>query len=96
MPGPPRNVEITDWDTNRVELKWMKPMLDGGSPITNYVIECKEKFSSDWVKCHMTDGPETEAKVTDVIKAGKSYEFRVRAVNKAGPGEPSSPSEQVN
>ena len=60
-----------------------------------YVVECKERFSSEWIKCLTTDTEATEGSVKDVIMEGKSYEFRVRAVNKAGPGAPSEPTKQV-
>lgn len=33
-----------------VELQWTKPEKDGGSPISGYVIEYKDKFSKDWSK----------------------------------------------
>lgn len=95
VPGPPINVEVTDWDKNRVDLVWQKPLKDGGSPITNYLVECKEKFSTSWKECHLTMEPLCQASVTDVIQEGKSYEFRVKAVNKAGQGPPSEPTKQV-
>ena len=94
-PGPPRDLEVCDWDKDRVDLKWEKPLSDGGSPITHYIVECKERYSTDWIKCHMTEGPDLSGKVTDIIKEGSTYEFRVRAVNRAGPGEPCEPSKQV-
>ena len=60
-------------------------------------MECKERFGGGWVRCARTAGPETEVSVddSDVIREGKSYEFRVRAVNKAGEGQPSEPTKQV-
>lgn len=88
-------MKVTDWDTNRVDLTWLPPAHDGGSPVTNYVIECKERFKSEWVKCHETEDDKCQGSVTEVIQEGKTYEFRVRAVNRAGPGEPSQPSGQV-
>ena len=40
--------EIHDWDVDRVDLKWKPPKDDGGAPITGYIIEQKEKFSTSW------------------------------------------------
>ena len=96
VPGPPLDLEAKDWDTSYVDLEWNSPLSDGGAEITRYLVECQEKFSSDWVKCHMTDDATCKAKVEDVIKAGKSYQFRVRAINKAGEGKASEPCKQVS
>lgn len=90
-PGKPGVPEITDYDKDFVELKWDKPESDGGSPITGYVIEKRDKFNPNWEKCAEVDGDATKGKVNDLIE-GTPYEFRIRAVNKAGPGEPSDAS----
>ena len=95
VPGPPQNVEIIDWDKNFVDLTWEAPERDGGAKITNYVVECKEKFSKEWVKCCMTEDDICKAKVEDIIKEGKTYEFRVKAINKGGEGEPSVPTKPI-
>lgn len=78
-----------------MDLKWEKPDGDGGAPITSYLIEFKDKFSTEWA-------PAKEVPVTDILQAtvdglkeGMAYEFRIRAVNKAGPGEPSEPTKPV-
>ena len=93
FPGPPQDLEITNWDKDFVDLAWKPPLKDGGAPILNYVVECKEKFSKEWIKCGASNSCET--KVEDVIREGKTYEFRVKAVNKAGEGEPSVPTKAV-
>ena len=95
FPGPPLDLEVTDWDKNFADLKWKAPEKDGGAPILKYLVECKEKFAKEWIKCGMTDEAELETKVKDVIKEGKTYEFRVKAVNKAGEGQPSVPTKPV-
>lgn len=48
IPGKPGVPELEDWDVDRVDLKWQRPKSDGGAPITGYIIEKKEKFSSSW------------------------------------------------
>ena len=93
-PGPPERPKIEDWDRKWVKMSWEKPMDDGGARITHYVIEKQEEFSSKWIKAMDTDTDDCYAKVTDLTEHSK-YKFRVRAVNRAGPGEPSEPSDEV-
>uniref|UniRef100_A0A914UY65 Twitchin n=1 Tax=Plectus sambesii TaxID=2011161 RepID=A0A914UY65_9BILA len=93
-PGKPSAPVPTDWDVDRVELEWEKPHNDGGAPITGYVIEKKSKHSREWTKAAETSGANCTGTVTG-LKENEEYEFRVRAVNKAGPGEPSDPSQKV-
>ena len=93
-PGAPGAPEATDWDRDFVELKWTPPEQDGGSPITGYVIEKREKGSPRWVKAAETKGPECKGKVQD-LDEGTPYEFRIRAINAAGPGEASEASKPI-
>lgn len=90
-PGKTSAPEIIDYDKDFVELKWDKPEKDGGSPITGYIIEKRDKFNPNWEKCAEVEGDIPKGKVTDLIE-GTPYEFRVRAVNKAGPGDASDAS----
>lgn len=85
-PGCPGIPEIVDFDKDFVKLQWDPPAKDGNAPISGYIIEKKDKISGEWVKAAEVKGP--EGKVGGLIE-GEKYEFRVRAVNKAGPGEPS-------
>ena len=88
---------MTDWDKDRVDLAWTAPTNDGGAPITSYIIEKKAKKSKDWEKAievPVTPGSELKASVPD-LKEKEEYEFRVRAVNKAGPGVPSDATKPV-
>ncbi|CAG9796113.1 unnamed protein product [Diatraea saccharalis] len=93
-PSKPKNVELVDWDKDHADLKWQKPDNDGGAPITGYVIEYKEKFGKDWVKGKEVPGDSLSA-TQDGLKEGCTYEFRVRAINKAGPGEPSDSTKPI-
>ncbi|XP_040159958.1 twitchin isoform X6 [Anopheles arabiensis] len=92
-PDRPEQVTIKDYDRDYVELEWKAPENDGGSPITGYVVEKLGKYSSDWEKAvEVPEGDVTSVKVPDLIE-GTAYQFRVRAINRAGEGDPSRPTE---
>lgn len=43
-PGVPKDVQIADFDADFVDLTWKKPEGDGGSPITGYIIEKRDRY----------------------------------------------------
>merc|ERR1719154_289266 len=92
-PGKCSHIEVTDWGPEFADLRWSRPETDGGSPITGYVIEYRDRFT-DWKTCQEIQGDVLEGTVPDLTE-GSQYEFRVRAVNKAGPGEPSDPTQPI-
>jgi len=92
-PGAPGRPEATDWDKDHVDLRWTPPLKDGGSPITGYVIEKREKGAPKWIKACET-GPDCKGRV-DNLDEGVEYEFRVKAINAAGLGEPSDASKPI-
>ncbi|CDS41841.2 expressed conserved protein [Echinococcus multilocularis] len=93
-PEAPGKPEIVDHDKDRIDLRWEPPVFDGGAPIIGYHVERKEPKSNRWVKITLKPVPETE--YTDgSVTAGRDYEYRVIAVNKAGPSPPSEPSAVV-
>jgi hypothetical protein len=93
-PDAPGTPEATDWDKDHVDLRWTPPVKDGGSPITGYVIEKREKGSPRWTKAGESKGPDCKGRAEN-LEEGVTYEFRVRAVNAAGPGQPSEASKPI-
>ncbi|KAI4798302.1 hypothetical protein KUCAC02_022145 [Chaenocephalus aceratus] len=65
------------------------PLKDGGSEITNYVIELRDRTSVKWEAAMVCAAVDRSAKLNDVVE-NKEYIFRVRAENKAGIGRPSA------
>lgn len=90
-PGKPN---LKDWTRDHADLTWTAPEHDGGAPITGYVIEKKDSLSSKWQKVQETKGPKCEARVPDLVE-GHKYQFRVKALNKAGQSKPSQPSDTL-
>lgn len=73
-------------------VAWERPESDGGSPITGYIIERKERNSLLWVKGNDTSIRTTEYPCSGLIE-GLEYTFRVIALNRAGPSKPSKATE---
>ena len=87
-PSPPGLPEIIDWSENHAELKWERPIRDGGSPITGYIIEALEKGTDDWKPVAEVAGHNVKG-IAPKLTERQQYKFRVKAVNKAGPSEAS-------
>ncbi len=66
---------------------------DGGRPVTHYVIEQKGKFDVDYIEVLKTEDASLEA-VVEGLKEKAVFQWRVRAVNKAGPSLPCEPTDK--
>lgn len=74
-------------------MKWDPPKDDGGSPVTGYVVEVKDKYGN-WEKAVTVPAGQTRATVPGLTE-GEPYVFQVRAINAAGPGEASDPTPTI-
>ncbi|KAJ9594581.1 hypothetical protein L9F63_027435 [Diploptera punctata] len=90
-PGTPNN----NWlqSLTPCSFEWTPPASTGGKPITGYYIEKRER-GGEWIKVNNYPTPNTSFTVQD-LREGSRYEFRVIAVNEAGPGKPSKPTEPI-
>jgi titin len=93
VPGKPGQPQVSNITETTADLTWAVPDTDGGSPITNYIVELKKNGDTKW-KVAESKVTSTEFTVKDLLK-GAEYVFRVTAENKIGQGEPSEPSERV-
>nr|XP_028593102.1 myomesin-1 isoform X2 [Podarcis muralis] len=93
-PGSPLDVKCLDANKDYVIISWKQPAVDGGSPILGYFIDKCEVGTTHWAQCNETPVKFARFPVTGLIE-GRSYIFRVRAVNNAGVSIPSRISEPV-
>ena len=91
-PDEPGKPELKDWSKDHAKIKWTPPKSDGGAPITEYIIEKKEVPGTKWHKVATVPGDTHDATINGLTE-GQKYHFRVKAVNKAGPGKPSEASD---
>ncbi|KAL8565325.1 hypothetical protein ACOMHN_029021 [Nucella lapillus] len=85
-PQAPSTPQLSATTDDSITLTWDAPRKDGGSPIKGYVLEKREKGDKKWTKANVHDITDTEFTVKN-LKMNKGYEFRVAAINKAGPGD---------
>uniref|UniRef100_A0A8C3NTT6 Myomesin 3 n=1 Tax=Cyanoderma ruficeps TaxID=181631 RepID=A0A8C3NTT6_9PASS len=93
-PGPPYDVRCTEVRDSSLQLHWEAPLYVGAGPVTGYFIDLCEEGSEEWKQINKQPTATTRMKVSD-LETGKCYIFRVRALNKAGVGPPSLPSDPV-
>lgn len=72
--------------TDRAMLSWEPPLEDGGSDITNYIIDKRETSRPNWAQV-TANVPITSCSVEKLIE-GHEYQFRICAENKFGIGDP--------
>uniref|UniRef100_A0A3B4AB80 Titin n=1 Tax=Periophthalmus magnuspinnatus TaxID=409849 RepID=A0A3B4AB80_9GOBI len=90
-PGPPHIEDVSHIARDGMTLTWTAPESDGGSEITGYVIEKKDRAGIKWTRCNRQKVTDLSFRVTG-LSTGHEYEFRVSAENIVGTGEPSLPS----
>lgn len=87
-PDPPKMPEVTAATKDSMIVCWGHPDSDGGSPITNYIVERRDRAGLRWVKCNKRIVTDLRYKVSGLTE-GHEYEYRVKAENAAGISEPS-------
>jgi titin len=92
VPGAPRDAQVDSVSDDSVSLSWRPPEEDGGSYITNYVIEKLEPDTGKWVKAATSRSPRC---TVENLLPNKQYQFRILAENIFGAGEPSEPTKTV-
>ncbi|XP_057680994.1 myomesin-1 isoform X4 [Corythoichthys intestinalis] len=93
-PGAPLDVCCLDANKDYIIVSWKQPAVDGGNSILGYFVDRCEVGTTHWIQCNDTPVKFARFPVTGLVE-GRSYTFRVRAVNKCGMSRPSRVSEPV-
>ena len=93
-PDSPSIPKIDAVDRNSATISWSPPENDGGSPVTGYAVEYRRPDSKNWEPASTYPTKDTSYTVPNLTE-GNEYQFRVIAVNEAGPGKPSRASDSI-
>ena len=94
VPSAPRNLTL-EAEGQKIIIEWNVPADNGGTPITNYLIQWSDNGGSKWNTLKRDDSTVTSATVkSDTIVLGTEYLIRIYAENTIGPG-PASSTESV-
>ncbi|CAH2104073.1 unnamed protein product [Euphydryas editha] len=93
-PSSPVRVRARDVTARSVTLQWEPPESDGGSAITNYIIEYKTVSGASWSKLATVSGA-VLSRCVENLRETDALVFRVAAENAIGAG-PSAASDVVH
>ncbi|XP_072264523.1 myomesin-2 isoform X2 [Pyxicephalus adspersus] len=93
-PGAPMDVECHDANKDYVIVSWKPPNTASEAPVIGYFVDKCEVGIDNWIQCNDSPVKICRYPVSGLYE-GRSYIFRVRAVNKAGISRPSRVSVAV-
>ncbi|NXW19345.1 IGFN1 protein, partial [Circaetus pectoralis] len=93
-PGAPDPPEIVSASRDTITICWKAPRKTGNSRIVGYIVQKRKKGTMTWLPVNNVPIADKKLKMTN-LKKGLQYEFRVAAVNAAGIGDASEPSQPV-
>jgi hypothetical protein len=97
-PFSPQNIIVSETDYKQITVNWQAPEDDGGSNITDYIVEYGEQtgqfnIAENWTVAGTTTG---NLFAVNNLDFDTNYIFRVSAKNSAGVGEYSIPSQKIS
>lgn len=84
-PGPVQNFRVSDVRSDSAQLSWKDPEDNGGTRITNFVVEKKDGAATQWVP--VCSSSKKRSMMAKYLIEGMSYMFRVAAENQFGRSE---------
>ena len=87
-PSTPQSVAGDTSVANQMQITWVAPADDGGSPVTEYTLEYKLTSDSNWIPVTVTS-PTTNHTLTGL--AADDYDVRISATNSTGISDSSTP-----
>ena len=92
-PGMPTDLRGTADGETAIDLEWTAPADIGSGNITGYRIEWSADGSTNWADLVADTGNTNTTYADEGLTPGTTRHYRVSAINRAGPGDPSVSTE---
>uniref|UniRef100_A0A667WXK0 Titin n=1 Tax=Myripristis murdjan TaxID=586833 RepID=A0A667WXK0_9TELE len=90
QPGPPGNPRVLDTTKSSITLAWNKPVYDGGSEITGYIVETCLPEEDEWTIHTPKKGWTATSFTITSLRENQEYKINICATNCEGVGEPAA------
>jgi len=87
VPSMPQDLQVVDVTKSSVTLHWLKPLHDGSSRLTGYVLEACKVGADRWSVVATVKASVSQHTIQSLTE-NDQYLFRVRATNSRGASEP--------
>uniref|UniRef100_A0A3B4ACT1 Titin n=1 Tax=Periophthalmus magnuspinnatus TaxID=409849 RepID=A0A3B4ACT1_9GOBI len=91
VPGAPCNPRVLDTTKSSITVAWNKPVYDGGSEVTGYVVEtcipCEKEEDEEWTIRTPKEGLKATNFTILNLKENQEYKIQISALNSEGMGE---------
>uniref|UniRef100_A0A3B3C3G9 Titin n=1 Tax=Oryzias melastigma TaxID=30732 RepID=A0A3B3C3G9_ORYME len=90
-PGPPCNPRVLDTTKSSITVAWNKPLYDGGSDISGYIVETcmprEKEEEEEWTIVTPKDGLLATSFTIIDLKENQEYKINISAINNEGVGD---------
>lgn len=87
VPSVPQNLQVVDVTKASVTLSWEKPLYDGASRLTGYILEACKVGTDRWSTVATVKAAVSQHSILSLTE-NDQYLFRIRATNSRGASEP--------
>ena len=95
VPSPPTGpLEFSEITKTTAVVSWKPPKDNGGSPITNYIVEKREAKKTSFTQVEKL-GPKAQSCKLQYLLENTEYLVQVRAQNKVGVSQPLTADQPV-
>ena len=87
-PGPPVNAKYIEVFASNIKMSWEPPLNDGGANVKNYIVDKRETSRANWAQVSSKIKRDLLELNVEKLIEGHEYQFRIRAENTWGVGDP--------
>jgi len=90
IPSPPRALNATTISSSQIDLSWLPPLNNGGSPLTSYKVETKVACTGNFILILSSATTALTSYSNTGLTNSTCYQYRVYALNAVGTSLPSN------